>query len=57
MLPFIPPGLFGVAVMTGLALVALVTAAVVTASALGRREDDAVPDAPRPEQDREVIDP
>ena len=54
---FIPPGAFGVAVVALLVLIALVTAAVLTASALSRRQDDAVPDAPRPQQDREIVSP
>jgi len=54
---FIPPGAFGVAVVALLVLIALVTAAVLTASALSRRQDDAVPDPPRPHEHRQVIDP
>ena len=57
LLAFIPPGPFGVAVVALLVLIALVTAAVLTASALSGRQDDAVPDAPREQQDREIVSP
>jgi len=57
LLAFIPPGPFGVAVVALLVLIALVTAAVLTASALSGRQDDAVPDSPRPHEHRQVIDP
>ena len=57
MLSFIPPGPFGVVVVVLLVLVALVTVAVLTAAAAGWCKDRAVPGAPRPKHDLEVIDP
>jgi len=60
---FVPAGPPGVAVtvaalvvLVGLVLIAGITATVLAASAAGRRKP-AVPDAPGPQQDREVIDP
>ena len=57
LLAFIPPGPFGVAVVALLVIVAGIAAAVGVAEALNGRQDDAVPDPPRPHEHRQVIDP
>jgi len=54
---FIPPGPFGVVVVALLVIVAGIAAAVGVAEALNGRQDDAVPDPPRPQQDREIVSP
>jgi len=57
LLAFIPPGPFGVAVVALLVITAGIAAAVGVAEALNGRQDDAVPDAPREQQDREIVSP
>ena len=54
---FIPPGWSGVVVITSLVLVALVTVAVLTAAAVGRRQDYTVLNDPRPEEYRRIVKP